>query len=217
MIYESFYSFIYTFSFIGELIGLSGRLAAIVGTAITVATGIIVLTVAYVSVTTRGSKSDEYPGMRRGESMASQLGVPPRTQGAPASAIGIPPAPLSPPIGITTPVQGLPDRLNLRSDWTNQRASLSWNEIQYDRGRYELEGFEVTRLYFDGSSTSANRMIADRLSPESRYWNGPFNQTYRWNTGGDIQGYRVDALFKEISSGPPRFLRVGETSHAPLS
>lgn len=217
MIYESFYSFIYTFSFIGELIGLSGRMAAIVGTAITVATGIVVLTVAYVSATTRGSKSEEYPGMRRGEYMATQPGEPPRTQGAPPSTIGIPPPPLSPPIGITNPVQGLPDRLNLRSNWANQRASLSWDELQYDRGRYELQGFEVTRLYFDGSSTSANRMIADRLGPDSRYWNGPFNQTYRWNTGGDLQGYRVDALFKDITSSPPRFLRIGETAHAPLS
>ncbi len=59
-------------------------------------------------------------------------------------------------------------------------------------------------------------MIVDRLGSESRYWNGPFNQTYRWNSGGDIQGYRVDALFKEISS-PPRYLRVGETSNAPYS
>ncbi len=216
-----FYNFIYTFSFIGELIGLSGRMAAIIGTSIAMATGIIVVTVAYTSATTRGrngdSKSAEYPGMRRGEYMASQPGEPPRTQGAPTSTIGIPPPPPSPPIGITTPVQGLPDRLNLRSDWANQRASLTWDELQYDNGRYELQGFEVTRLYFDGSSTSANRMIVDRLGSESRYWNGPFNQTYRWNTGGDIQGYRVEALFKEISSDPPRYLRIGEASHAPYS
>jgi len=212
-----FYDFIYTFSFIGELLGLSGRMAAIVGTAITMAAGIIVVTVAYASATTRGSKSEKYPGLRRGEYHASQPSESPRTQGAPPSTIGIPPPPPSPPIGITTPTNGLPDRLNLRSDWANQRVSLSWNELQYDSARYELEGFEVTRLYFDGSSTSANRMIADRLGPDSRYWNGPFNQTYRWNTGGDIQGYRVDAIFKEITSSPPRYLRVGETSHAPYS
>jgi hypothetical protein len=216
-----FYNFIYIFSFVGELLGLSGRMAAIVGTAITMATGIVVVTVAVASVSTRGSKggtrSEEYPGLRRGEYIASQPGELPRTQGAPASTIGIPSPPRNPPIGITTPVQELPDRLNLRSDWANQRASLSWNELQYDRGRYELQGFEVTQLYFDGSSTSSNRMIVDRLGPEGRYWNGPFNQTYRWNSGGDIQGYRVDALFKEISSDPPRYLRVGETSNAPYS
>jgi len=217
VIYNSFYSFIYTFSFIGEFLGLTGRMAAIVGTAIAVATGIVVLTVAYVSVTAGGSKSEEYTGMRRGEYRASQPGEPPRTQGAPASTIGVPPPPPSPPTGITTPVQGLPNRLNLRSDWANQRASLTWDELQYDRSRYQLDGFEVTRLYYDGSSTSANRMIADRLGPESRYWNRSFNQTYRWNTGGDIQGYRVDAIFRDINSSPPRYLRVGETSHAPYS
>ena len=216
-----FYNFLYTFEFVGELLGLSGRMAAIVGTAITLAAGIVVVTVALASATTRGSKggkrSEEYPGLRRGEYMASQPGEPPRTQGAPVSTIGVPPPPQSPPIGITTPAQGLPDRLNLRSDWANQRSSLSWNDLQYDRGRYELQGFEVTQLYFDGSSTSSSRKVIDRLGPDSRYWNGPFNQTYRWNTGGDIQGYRVDALFKEIRSDPPRYLRIGETSHAPYS
>ena len=124
-----FYNFIYTFSFVGEILGLSGRMAAIVGTAITLAAGIVVVNIAVASASTRGSKrgkrSKEYPGLRRGEYMASQPGEPLRTQGAPASTIGIPPPPQSPPIGITTPVQGLPDRLNLRSDWANQRASLS--------------------------------------------------------------------------------------------
>jgi hypothetical protein len=205
LIYESFYNFIYTFSFVGELLGLSGRMAAIIGTAITVATGIVLLTVAFASISTRG------------EYVASQPDEPPRTQGAPASTIGVPPPPRSPPTGISTQAQGLPDRLNLRSEWANQRVSISWNELQYDGSRYELQGFEITQLYFDGSSTSANRTIVDRLGPESRNWNGPFNQTYRWNSGGDIQGYRVDALFKETRSDPPRCLRIGESSHAPYS
>ena len=81
-----FYNFLYTFEFVGELLGLSGRMAAIVGTAITLAAGIVVVTVALASATTRGSKggkrSEEYPGLRRGEYMASQPGEPPRTQGA---------------------------------------------------------------------------------------------------------------------------------------
>lgn len=214
-----FYDFIYRFEFIGNLIGFRGKMAAIVDTAITVATGIVVATVGYVSITTRGqgSKSQEYPGMRRGEYTATQPSEPPRTQGAPPSAIGVPPPPPSPPIGITTPAFGLPDRLNLRSDWSNMRAALSWNELNYDPSVYELQGFEISQLQYDGTSTSATRSVVDRIGPDSRYWNGPFNQTYRWNTGGDIQGYRVDAIFKEIATDPPRYLRVGETAHAPYS
>lgn len=220
LVHDSFYSFIYTFSFIGELLGLSGRMAAIVGTAITVATGIVVLTVAYATATTRGGRrtqSEEYIGQRRGEYHASQPGEPPRTQGAAASPIGVPPPEGSPPIGITTPIQGLPGRLNLRSEWSNMSVTLSWNDLQYDSGRYELQGFEVTQLYFDGSGTSANRMIVDNLSPGSRYWNGSFNQSYRWNSGGDIQGYRVEAILRDLTPDPPRYLRIGETSHAPYS
>ena len=67
------------------------------------------------------------------------------------------------------------------------------------------------------TESNENRARIDRLGPDSRYWNWPFNQTYRRNTGGDIQGYRVDALFNEIRSDHPRNLRIGETSHAPYS
>lgn len=73
---------------------------------------------------------------------------------------------------------------------------------------------------YGGSATFTGTISSDgtgKETYESRYWNGPFNQTYRWNTGEDIQGYRVDALFKDITSSPQRFLRVGETSHVPLS
>lgn len=78
-------------------------------------------------------------------------------------------------------------------------------------------GYEVVEMRFDGTSTASSRMMVDRLPPGSSGWRGGFEQTYRWNTGGDLEGYRVDALFRELGvDGPPRVVRVGSTAYAPI-
>ncbi|MCW4050478.1 MAG: hypothetical protein NWE89_12165 [Candidatus Bathyarchaeota archaeon] len=207
----------YSFSFIGEFFGLSGTTAASVGAAavitVVVFTGVILSSIGKGG---RGSKRKEYPGFHsRGEYEASQPDSPSGIQGSPASPIGVPPPPQSPPVGITDTIPGLPSGLNLRSDWGPRSVLIDWDELQYDRDRYTLEGYDVIQLKYDGSGTTPTRRTVERLTPENRRWNTLFDQTYRWNTGGDIQGYRIDAVFREINSDSPRFLRVGETSYSP--
>ncbi|MBL7168222.1 hypothetical protein ISS40_06075 [Candidatus Bathyarchaeota archaeon] len=88
---------------------------------------------------------------------------------------------------------------------------------QFDPERYELYGYEVIKLSYDGSGTVPSRAEPIRLSTDSTGWTGAFDQTYRWNTGGDIAGYRVDILFRDLNVDyPSRIVRVGSTAYAPI-
>ncbi|MFH2110732.1 MAG: hypothetical protein ABIJ47_05660 [Candidatus Bathyarchaeota archaeon] len=208
------------FSFIGEAIGFTGTTASAVGTAVVVFAAIMFISI----VTTVASKKHHGLDPKKrgryistGEYLASEPDAPSGEHGVPPSTIGVPPPPVNPPMGVGNQLSGLPDNLNLRANWDNRRVLIEWGTSSYDRSKYQLYGYEVTRLYYDGSGNTPRRLVVDQLAPESRSWTGPFNQTYRWNTGGDIQGYRVDAVFRDIASDQPRFVRVGETTYAPIS
>ena len=150
-------------------------------------------------------------------SEAPPPGDPPRTQGAPPSTIGVPPPPESPPIGLHVERPGLPDRLVLNATWRRPWVDINWEMPQFDPEKYELYGYEIIKLEFDGSSTAASREVLAQLPRESLRWRGPFEQTYRWNTAGDLEGYRIDALFRDLNPDiPNRIVRVGKTVYSPM-
>lgn len=80
---------------------------------------------------------------------------------------------------------------------------------------YELYGFEIIQLKYDGMSTLPSNVLMDRLSPRASNWIANVNQTYEWSTQGDIAGYKVDALFLKKQSPYHEFIRIGETTYSP--
>ncbi len=219
----------YSLSFIGEALGFSGTTATSIGTAAVIVAFVMVISIVTTGGSGRGKrsiKSDrgksprskahfEYSQQREYE--ASQPEASSRTHETPASAIGVPPPPRSPPGGLDVAPPGLPGRLAVQSSWGNGRVDLAWESPQYDLEKYELMGYEITRMRYDGTSTAPSRMAMVRLPLGSSGWTGPFDQTYRWNTGGDLEGYRVDALFRDLSADDSsRIVRVGSTAYAPI-
>ncbi len=192
-----------SFAFIGEFFGLTGSTAAAVGTA-TVITGFIFIAV-IVSSAASGAR-------RTGQYIATEPDMPAREQGSPSSTIGMPPSPLNPPAGLSVAPPGLPNSIGLRSRW-GRNVILDWKKPKYDKSQYELYGFEVLELRYDGMSSTPYGNLMDRLSPRSTNWRGRVKQTYQFNTQGDIAGYRVDALFLNKQSPYHEFIRVGETAY----
>ncbi|MBC8223057.1 hypothetical protein H8E65_00585 [Candidatus Bathyarchaeota archaeon] len=226
-IVDTLLNLMYSLSFIGEAVGLSGTTAAAVGTAAV----IFVLVSVIAIVTTKGSGRGKRAVMdKRGEGDKPKIRydfsqqrpyeaseAPPGTRETPASFIGVPPPPQSPPIGLHVEGRALPERLDLRSVWRTGQVDLAWDRPPYDPEKYELMGYEVIKLEFDGSSTVASRGTPARFGPDSTGCTAPYNQTYRWNTGGDIEGYRVDALFRDLHpDNPNRIVRIGSTAYAPM-
>ena len=151
--------------------------------------------------------------MRRGEYNADQPDMPQREHGIPPSTIGVPP-PVTPPTGVSVQPPGLPDNIKLRARW-GRKILLDWKHPKYDKKLYELYGYEVIQLKYDGMSTTPAENLLDRLSPRSSNWRANVNQTYDWSTQGDVAGYRVDALFLNKQSPYHEFIRIGETTYSP--
>ncbi len=159
----------------------------------------------------------DYDPDRRGEYEVSPPGESSRTHEIPASTIDVPPAPLNSPVGLHVEGRGLPDSFFVNADWISPWVDLGWETPLFDREKYELYGYEIIKLFYDGSSTAASREVAARLPREALRWRGSFEQEYRWNSGGDIEGYRVDALFRDLNPDEPnRIVRVGSTAFAPM-
>jgi len=232
-IMETILDLMYSFSFIGEAVGLSGTTAAAVG----MSAVIFVVVSALAIVSTRASQrknraimdkrggdkptvrydfSQQRPYEAEGAGAGPSV-TSPGTQGAPPSTIGVPPPPVSPPVGLHVERPGLPDRLDVNANWRSPWVDVNWESPLYDPEKYELYGYEIIRLYYDGSSTAASRQVVAQLPRESLRWRGPFEQTYRWNTGGDLEGYRVDALFRDLNPNDPnRIVRIGKTAYSPM-
>jgi hypothetical protein len=218
-IVEAMLNFLYTFSLIGEAIGLSGTLAASVGAAAV----ILVFVIGISFLTTRGSRRGKSAIMdKRGAGEKPRVHydfsqqrpyeaseAPSGTTEAPASFIGVPPGPESPPIGLHVERPALPDRFDLRSVWGIDGVRLDWVTPDFDPEKFEM--------YYDGSSTAPLLRNPTSLTPDYISWSERFEQTYRWSTDGDIPGYRVDALFRDLNpDGPTRVVRVGGTTRKPI-
>ncbi len=195
-----------SFAFIGEYIGFTGSTAAAVGTA-AVITGFVFFIVIVISA---GRSSGT---MRRGEYNADPPDMPQREHGIPPSTIGVP-SPVTPPTGVSFQPPGLPDNIKLRARW-GRKILLDWKHPKYDKRLYELYGYEVIQLKYDGMTTAPSNVLLDRLSPRSSNWRANVNQTYDWSTQGDVAGYRVDALFLNKQSPYHEFIRIGETAYCP--
>ena len=232
-IVDTLLSLLYSFSFIGEAVGLSGTTAAAVGSAAVIFVVVSVIAIVTTRASGRGKRavmekwgagekptvrydfSQQRPYEAEGSDASPSVSSPGILE-TPASTIGVPPPPQSPPIGLHVEGRALPERLDLRSAWQPGQVNLSWERPPFDPEKFELMGYEVIRLEFDGSNTVASRGPPVQLGPDSTGCTAPYNQTYRWNTGGDIEGYRVDALFRDLHpDSPNRMGRVGTTAFAP--
>jgi len=110
----------------------------------------------------------------------------------------------------------LPSNLNLRANWTRNQVSLSWDEPQIDASQYQLDGYVVSAMQYGPSSTAPVKTPVAQLPRGNTNWSAPFNQTYRWNTNGDLEGYTVEALVRHTSStGSTETLRIGAMTYAP--
>jgi hypothetical protein len=71
---------------------------------------------------------------------------------------------------------------------------------QYDRSKYVLLGYDISQMTYGPASTAAKDILLFRAPPGSNATIiQPFNQTYRWNTSGDIGGFRVDPFYGELN------------------
>ena len=230
VIVEAMLGIINSFSFIGEAIGLSGILAASVGTAAV----ILVFVLGIAAVATAGSRRRKsgimsakrgeggrfvskvnYDINRQGEYEVSE--APSGTHEIPSSAIGVPPGPLHPPVGLDVVRPALPDGFDLKSVWSKFGVQLDWLTPDFDPEKFELLGYEVFQMYYDGSSTAPLLRGPTSLTPDYTSWSERFEMTYRWSTDGDIPGYRVDALFRDLNpDDPTRVVRVGATTRKPI-
>ena len=179
-IVEAVLNFMYSFSFIGEAIGLSGTLAASVGTAAV----ILVFVIGITAVTSAGSRRRKSGVMQRKRGEGGRIiskvnydldrqgeyevspGESSGTHEIPASSIDVPPGPLHPPVGLHVERPALPDRFDLRSVWSNNGVRFDWETPDFDPEKFELMGYEVFQMYYDGSSTVPSLRPPTRLTAD---------------------------------------------------
>ena len=220
------------FAGIGELFGLSGSTAAAVGVVAVVVPVITIVSIAQTRSAVRKQEADANRAMRRRKAEtppklgyrrergyeASQPAPPPPTtpQEIPPP-IGLPPTePSILGVGVHQGPPPLPSALNVRATWTEGQITLNWDPPQFDASMYQLEEYVVSRMQYGPTSTAAQKTPVARLSPQYTQWAERFNQTYRWNTSGDIEGYTVEALLRRVSStGYKETFRVGGMAYTP--
>jgi len=80
------------------------------------------------------------------------------------------------------------------------KATLAWGTPQFDWLKYVLLGYDISQMTYGPASTAAQDILLFRTpSGSNATIIQPFNQTYRWNTSGDIGGFRVDPVYGELS------------------
>ena len=105
----------------------------------------------------------------------------------------------------------------LNGNWEPGRVTLSWAEPQYDPSKYILRGYRISQQTYGPTSTAPQTVQLGPLLPKGTN-QVPINytQTYRYSTGGDIAGFRVDPYFEPVNQPGGGFssgglgLRVGE-------
>ncbi len=102
--------------------------------------------------------------------------------------------------GISVVPPGLGTLPFLNGVWEKGKATLTWGAPQFDRLKYVLLGYDISQITYGPASTAAQDILLFRVSPGSNAAIiQPFNQTYRWNTSGDIGGFRVDPVYSELN------------------
>ena len=230
-IVQALLGIIYSLSFIGEAVGLSGQAAAIVGTTVVIVGAVLVITVVTTKMGSGRGKSGIMPSKRgKGGRFVSKINYDPDRRGEyevspgessgtheiPASTIDVAPAPLHPPVGLHVELPGLPDRFDVRAFWPRGQVFLEWDTPLFDPEKFELMGYEVIEMLYDGSSTVPVRGKVFEVSPDATQWNGDFKQEHRWSTGGDKDGFDVTPVFRDLHPDfPNRIVRVPDTVRPP--
>lgn len=93
-------------------------------------------------------------------------------------------------------ITGLP---YLNGFWEPGLARLSWGTPQYDPSKYRLLGYDISQQTYMPTSTASQSVYLTRVPAGTNSLNQPFNQTFRWNTSGDIAGYRVDPVYGQLN------------------
>ena len=119
--------------------------------------------------------------------------------GIPPSPIPMPPPPRSPEAGLSVGPPALPPMLSLRATWAQGQVTLDWDRPQFDAGMYQLVEYDVSMMQYGPTSTAPVKIPLAQLPPNQTQWVQFFTQTYRWNTGGDTQGYVVEAVLRHTS------------------
>jgi len=65
---------------------------------------------------------------------------------------------------------------------------------------YGLDGYVISSMNYNQSSTSAIKTMIDQLPRDRTQWASKFEQTYKWNTRGDTEGYIVEAILRQHTS-----------------
>ena len=172
------------------------------------------------------------PPGRQGEDMpAMGEDIPPPIQGGigysvdTGRVIGPPPPP---PVG--TPITGpgasvQPVSLSLmpflNAAWTSDGVTLSWGTPDYDPNQFTLLQYDVNRFVYGPNSTAPHAIFVGSSpagSNNSAWWVP--RQTFRFSTGGDVAGYGVEPVFRNLQTGgvfhgPGLFVKFGSTTGIP--
>jgi hypothetical protein len=90
----------------------------------------------------------------------------------------------------------------LNAIWGKGEVKLSWGQPGYDPNDESLIGYEVSILRFGPNGTlPAQTVVAPIQPPGTSQINLQFTQTYQFNSGGDIAGYRIDPIFNRLADG----------------
>jgi len=106
-------------------------------------------------------------------------------------------------------------------DKFGDKVELDWTQPDFDAdgmfGQYHLEGFEINELLYNGLESPAS-ILVDKLPPGATGWVHSYNQTYKFNSSGDIKGYVVNAVVSYIDqSGNKVILRLASTAFSPVA
>ena len=171
------------------------------------------------------------PGMQGGDISATGEDLPPPIQGGmgysvdTGRVIGPPPPP---PVG--TPITGpgasvQPVSLSLmpflNAAWTQNGVTLSWGTPDYDPNQFTLLQYDIKRFVYGPNSTAPHAVFVG-LSPagsNNSAWWVP-QQTFRISTGGDVAGYSVEPVFRNLQTGgvfrgPGLFVKFGSSTGIP--
>jgi len=112
--------------------------------------------------------------------------------------------------------QALPSLAAMCATWGEGRVVLRWDPPPFDAGTFQLDEYVVARVQYRPGSTAAEKVQVARLTPKETQWRGSFTQTHRWNTGGDIESFVVEAVLRRFSStGHPGTVRIGGIAYVP--
>jgi len=171
------------------------------------------------------------PEMQGGDISARGEDLPPPIQGGmgysvdTGRVIGPPPPP---PVGIPITGPGAsvqPVSLSLmpflNAAWTQNGVTLSWGTPDYDPNQFTLLRYDINRFVYGPNSTAPHAIFVGSSpagSNNSAWWIP--QQTFRFSTGGDVAGYSVEPVFRNLQTGgvlngPGLFVKFGSSTGIP--